>query len=72
MDGPPARWFDEPVREGPFKGTTLDREKYDRMLQLYYDKRGWDDRGIPTKGTLAKLGLGDVAQELGRYVGLAS
>jgi len=72
MDSPPARWFNEPVKKGPFKGTSLDREKYDAMLQLYYDKRGWDDRGIPTKGTLAKLGLGDVAQELGRYVRLAS
>jgi len=72
MDSPPARWFDEPVKEGPFKGTTLNREKYDRMLQLYYGKRGWDDRGIPTKSTLAKLGLGDAAQELTRYVRLAS
>ena len=72
MDGPPARWFDEPIKEGPFKGTTLDREKYNRMLQLYYDKRGWDDRGIPTKSTLAKLGLEDVAHELVRYVKLAS
>ena len=72
MDGLPARWFDEPVKEGPFKGATLDREKYDRMLQLYYGKRGWDDRGIPTKSTLVKLGLGDVAQELGRYVRLVA
>lgn len=72
MDVPPARWFDEPVREGPFKGTSLDREKYDRMLQSYYNKRGWDRRGVPTKGTLVKLGLGDVAKELGRYVELSS
>jgi len=72
MDSPPARWFDEPVKEGPFKGTALDREKYNRMLQLYYNKRGWDNRGIPTKRTLVKLGLEDVAQELHRYVRLAS
>ena len=72
MDVPPARWFEEPVKEGPFKGASLDREKFDRMLQLYYDKRGWDGRGIPTKSTLMKLGLGDVAQELGRYVKLTA
>lgn len=72
MDGLPARWFDEPVKEGPFKGTSLNREKYDRMLQVYYNKRGWDNRGIPTKGTLVNLGLGDVAQELGRYVKLSA
>ncbi|MFQ5758295.1 MAG: aldehyde ferredoxin oxidoreductase family protein [Candidatus Bathyarchaeia archaeon] len=70
MDGLPARWFDEPITKGPFKGATLDREKYEAMLRLYYQKRGWDSRGIPTKKTLAKLGLGDVAQELGQYVKL--
>jgi len=68
MDGLPARWFDEPVTKGPFAGATLDREKYDAMLQLYYEKRGWDSRGIPTKITLAKLGLQGVARELGQYV----
>ncbi len=70
MDIPPARWFNEPLKEGPFKGTTLDREKFNNMLHLYYKKRGWDNRGIPTKGTLEKLGLHDVSQELGRYTKL--
>ena len=72
MDIPPARWFDEPLKKGPLAGATLDLEKYDQMLQLYYQKRGWDDRGIPTKSTLGKLGLGDVAQELEMYLRLAS
>jgi len=72
MDNPPARWFNEPLRKGRFKGTTLDREKYDNMLQLYYSKRGWDKRGIPTKSTLAKLGLKDVAQELSKYMKLTA
>ena len=71
MDIPPARWFNEPLKEGPFKGTTLDREEYDNMLQSYYKKRGWDNRGIPTKNTLEKLGLHEVSQELGRYAKLA-
>jgi aldehyde:ferredoxin oxidoreductase len=31
------------------------------MLKMYYRKRGWDERGIPTKTTLEKLGLKDVA-----------
>jgi len=72
MDVPPARWFDEPLKKGHFKGAALDREKYDSMLQLYYDKRGWDSRGVPTKSVLVKLGLQDVAQELGRYVKLSA
>ena len=70
MDFPPDRWFDEPLTEGPLKGTKLDRVKYDVMLQNYYRRRGWDGRGIPTKLTLSKLGLKDVAKELKRHVKL--
>jgi aldehyde:ferredoxin oxidoreductase len=50
----------------------LDRKKYDVMLQMYYDKRGWDQRGIPTKKTLFKLGLQDVTQELAKHVQLTT
>ncbi|MDH5788344.1 MAG: aldehyde ferredoxin oxidoreductase C-terminal domain-containing protein, partial [Candidatus Bathyarchaeota archaeon] len=34
----------------------------------YYKKRGWDERGIPTKTTLKKLGLGEVAKQLEKRV----
>ncbi len=71
MDIPPERWFNDPLKEGPFKGTTLNQEEYENMLMLYYKKRGWDNRGIPTKSTLERLGLHDVSQELGRYTRLA-
>jgi aldehyde:ferredoxin oxidoreductase len=70
MDIPPARWFEEPLTKGPFKGTKLNRTKYEVMLQRYYRKRGWDERGIPTKTTLKKLGLEDVAKQLGKRVKL--
>jgi aldehyde:ferredoxin oxidoreductase len=70
MDMIPNRWFNEPLTKGPFKGAKLDKSKYEAMLQTYYKKRGWDNRGIPTKSTLNKLGLSDVAQELGRQVQL--
>ena len=70
MDSLPARWFNQPIAKGPFKGATLDREKYEAMLGLYYQKRGWDSRGIPTEKMLTKLGLRDVAQELSQYVKL--
>ncbi|NWF87103.1 aldehyde ferredoxin oxidoreductase family protein [Candidatus Bathyarchaeota archaeon] len=70
MDTPPARWFEEPLTKGPLKGAKLDRTKYDVMLQKYYHKRGWDERGIPTKATLQKLGLEDVAKQLQKYVKL--
>jgi len=70
MDCPPARWFNEPLTKGPFKGAKLDRAKYDALLDSYYAKRGWDKRGIPTKTTLEKLGLGYISQELNQYVKL--
>jgi aldehyde:ferredoxin oxidoreductase len=70
MDVPPARWFKEPLTKGPFKGAKLDRTKYDVMLQKYYKKRGWDERGIPTKSTLKRLGLDDVAKQLKKHVKL--
>ncbi len=70
MDVPPDRWFKEPLTKGPLKGSKLDLEKYKDMLQKYYHKRGWDDRGIPTKTTLKKLGLNDVAKKLSKRVKL--
>ena len=70
MDVPPARWFEDPLNKGPLKGAKLDRTKYDVMLQRYYRKRGWDERGIPTKLTLNNLGLADVAKQLKKRVKL--
>jgi len=70
MDYPPKRWFDEPLTKGPLKGSHLDRDKYDTLLGTYYDKRGWDERGIPTRETFNRLDLGEEAAELGEYVKL--
>jgi aldehyde:ferredoxin oxidoreductase len=70
MDYPPKRWFDEPTTKGPLKGSHLDRDKYDTLLQAYYDKRGWDDRGIPKKTTMERLQLDVEATQLERYVKL--
>jgi aldehyde:ferredoxin oxidoreductase len=64
MDVPPARWFKEPITKGPLKGSKLDRTKYDAMLRTYYKRRGWDERGIPTKTTLKNLGLEDTISQL--------
>ncbi len=72
MDMVPNRWFNEPLTKGPFKGAKLDKSKYEAMLQMYYKKRGWDSRGIPTKSTLSKLGLSDVAQALSQQVQLTA
>ena len=70
LDVPPMRWFKEPLTEGTLKGSMLDFKKYNDMLNTYYEKRGWDERGIPKKPTLERLGLVDEAKQLDTYVKL--
>ena len=72
MDYPPQRWFQEPLTKGPYAGSKLDLEKYDMMLSWYYEARGWDDRGIPTKSTLKKAKLDYVISTLEKYVRLSA
>ncbi|MBP1704523.1 MAG: for [Chloroflexi bacterium] len=59
-DYPPAAWFDpaNADTEGIIAGKHLEYDKYDSLLQHYYDIRGYDRRGIPTRTTLEQLGLG--------------
>ncbi len=64
LDVPPMRWFNEPLTDGPLKGSVLNLEKYSDMLDIYYQKRGWSQNGVPTKETLERLGLADVASQL--------
>ncbi len=55
----PERYFREPTPIGfPIaKGKTIDRDKFEAMLDEYYSLHGWNKSGVPTKKTLAKLGL---------------
>ena len=69
LDYPPAVWFD-PANvdtEGPIAGKHLEYEKYDGLLQHYYDLRGYDKRGIPTKATLERLGLPAEGREAEKF-----
>jgi len=63
-DYPPHAWFDpaNADTEGPIAGRILEYDKYDALLQHYYDIRGYDRRGIPTRETLERLGLGAEAK----------
>jgi aldehyde:ferredoxin oxidoreductase len=45
------------------KGAILDLEKYNTMLDIYYQSAAGKN-GVPTKETLEKLGLADVASQL--------
>jgi aldehyde:ferredoxin oxidoreductase len=70
MDYPPARWFKHPLHTGPLAGKHLDMEKYDKLLSSYYQKRGWDERGIPTKKTLKELDLAKESEQFAKYAKL--
>jgi aldehyde:ferredoxin oxidoreductase len=57
-DYPPERFFKEKLPAGPAKGAVLNRKNYDRLLNDYYDARGWaPDTGVPTPAKLKELGL---------------
>jgi len=46
-------------------GRTLDRDKVEKVKTMFYEFEGWDPKtGRPTRASLEKLGLGQVADEL--------
>jgi aldehyde:ferredoxin oxidoreductase len=56
-----------PERPEAVKEQINSREYLDRMLDEYYEARGWDkSTGRPTRARLEKLGLKDVADALDR------
>ncbi len=62
----PERFYREPGEEGPAKGKVLDRAAMDKMLDGYYEVRGWNKKtGIPPRAKWLELGLDDVALEFG-------
>lgn len=42
----PARYFDEPMPSARAKGSHVDREGFNKMLDDYYALRGWDKNGM--------------------------
>ena len=51
------RLFNEPLKDGAWKGEVLDKEKFVEMIDAYYSLQGWDHEGKPTQETLKQLGL---------------
>jgi len=53
------------VPDGPQKGEKIDKVKVEKMLDEYYQMRGWDIKtGIPTRKKLLEDGLADVVEDL--------
>ncbi len=69
-DKPPVKWFKQPLTKGPLAGAKLDKDKFEELLDHYYDLRGWDKRGVPTRFTLERLHLDFVIPVLENKVGL--
>jgi len=44
----------------------LDRGLFNKLIDRWYQLKGWDREGVPTKETMEELGLGYVYQELKR------
>ena len=55
----PDRYFDEPCKLGipHIRGRKIDREKFKKMLDEYYEYHGWDENGVPRPETLKRLGI---------------
>jgi len=53
----PKRLFKDPFTKGPTKGVLLSDKEFQKSLKEYYQIRGWNENGIPTKEKLSRLGL---------------
>ena len=53
------RYFDEPCRRGApdVIGAKIDRKKFAKMIDEFYEYKGLDKEGVPKPATLKRLGL---------------
>lgn len=66
-DLPPKRFLREEVKSGPFKGSKIDINSYNKMLDEFYQLWEWDKKtGLQTRSGLLKLGLEEIAELLAR------
>ena len=59
--------MEEPIPSGYAKGFKLDKNKWDDLLDEYYDMHNWDKvTGFPTRRCLEELDLAQIADDLER------
>ncbi len=61
----PYRVLTEPIPKGKSKGSYVKPKELERMLDDYYQARGWSEDGVPTEAKLVALGLPEIAEEIG-------
>ncbi|MDH5713680.1 MAG: aldehyde ferredoxin oxidoreductase family protein [Candidatus Bathyarchaeota archaeon] len=64
-DYPPPRVMKDPIPDGVAKGSLVTKKEFELMLNAYFEARGWNSDGIPTKEKLTELGLKKVAKDVG-------
>jgi aldehyde:ferredoxin oxidoreductase len=56
----PWKVMNQPIPDdGPVKGAVVTQDELDLLLDDYYQARGWNVEGIPTKAKLQELGMQD-------------
>ena len=67
-DIPPRIFLEEKIKSGRYKGVKINRTKWGKMLDEYYELHNWDIKtGWQTAKCLKKLGLEKVASKLDKY-----
>lgn len=61
-DMPAQRFYKEPPQTGITKNQITKYEDVLKLLDMYYEQRGWNNDGIPSKEKLTSLGLTDIVQ----------
>jgi aldehyde:ferredoxin oxidoreductase len=60
-DMPSPRFYEEAPTTGATKGQITSFEDVNKMLDMYYEQRGWNYNGLPKSEKLESLGLAAVA-----------
>ncbi|MGB9521266.1 MAG: aldehyde ferredoxin oxidoreductase family protein [Anaerolineales bacterium] len=56
-DLPSPRFYEEPPKTGATAGQITRYEDVQKLLDYYYEQRGWSQNGTPTAETIARLNL---------------
>ena len=54
---PAPRFYEEPPKTGVTAGQITKFEDVQKLLDMYYEQRGWTPNGLPKPETLSRLGL---------------
>jgi aldehyde:ferredoxin oxidoreductase len=61
----PDRFFEEPLKGGPNGGAVVEKNKFDKILEEYYENRNFNPKtGLQTKKGLEALELKSIADDL--------